>query len=228
LDQEIAQIIADHGAWFYPITFIWAFLEGETFVIFAGAASYQGLLNVYFLIAAAWAGSFCGDQFYFFIGRRYGHRVLKRFPTWQGPVDMALGLLHKYHVGFILSFRFIYGVRNFSSFAMGMSELPWIRFFILNFIAAGLWATTFAFAGYLLGQMFEAVLGDIARDFGLVMLGVFIVVLSGLVWLHKRGKKMAAKAAEPKIVATVPLTTKTVTVEPAVGDLPIKKMSQVG
>ena len=37
--MDVNQLIAEHGAWFYPITFLWTFLEGETFVIFAGAAS---------------------------------------------------------------------------------------------------------------------------------------------------------------------------------------------
>ena len=134
--MDIKQLIIDNGAWFYAITFAWTFLEGETFVIFAGAASSQGMLNIYVLIAVAWIGSFCGDQMYFFIGRRFGKRLLKRFPKLQGGVMVALDMLHKYHVVFILTYRFIYGVRNFASFAMGMSELPWSRFVGLNFIAA--------------------------------------------------------------------------------------------
>lgn len=194
--MDIQQIIVDYGVWFYPITFIWAFLEGETFVIFAGAAASQGLLNIYLLGMAAWFGSFCGDQLYFWIGRRWGVSLLNRFPRWKPGVDTALRLLKKYHVGFILSFRFIYGVRNFSSFAMGMSGLPWPRFFVLNFIAAFLWACVFAGTGYLLGVAFEAVLKDIADDFGYVMLGVFSGVALLLYVLHRKGSiKLEADAA---------------------------------
>lgn len=184
--MDINQLIADHGEWFYPITVVWTFLEGETFVIFAGAAAFHGLVNLPLLIASAWLGSFAGDQFYFYLGRAYGQRILARFPRWRGGVDLALGLLHKYHIGFILSFRFIYGVRNFSSFAVGMSEVTWPRFMALNFIAAGVWATVFGGAGYLLAQAFEAVLGEIARDFGLVMLAVFLVAVSAVLMLYKR------------------------------------------
>jgi membrane protein DedA with SNARE-associated domain len=188
VDLDIYQLIEEYRDLFYIITFIWTFLEGETFVIFAGAAASQGMLNQTILIAAAWLGSFSGDQLYFWIGRRFGHRLLKRFPKLQGGVNVALAMLHKYHVGFILSFRFIYGVRNFSSFAMGMSPIGWPRFALLNFIAAGLWANTFAWAGYLLGKTFEAVLGDIAKDFGLIMLGIFAVVGGILFFVHRRGK----------------------------------------
>lgn len=207
MDADIYKLIAEYSDWFYVITFVWTFLEGETFVIFAGAAASHGMLHQYWLIAAAWLGSFCGDQFYFWLGRQYGHSLMKRFPKLQGGVNVALSMLHKYHVGFILSFRFIYGVRNFSSLAMGMSPISWPRFAVLNFIAAGLWANTFAWAGYLLGKAFEAILGDIAKDFGLVMLGIFALVGTVLFIAHRRGKaNFERQIAEQKAAAEAVVT----------------------
>ena len=60
--MDISQLIAEHGAYFYLIAFVWTFLEGETFVLFAAFAAAQGLLNPALLLAATWLGSFCGDQ----------------------------------------------------------------------------------------------------------------------------------------------------------------------
>lgn len=199
--MDVNQLIADYGRWFYAFTFVWTFFEGETFVIFAGAAAHQGLLNLHYLIVAAWAGSFAGDQLYFFIGRKWGPRLLQRFPKQRAPVDLALGFLRKYNTWFILTFRFIYGIRNVSSFAMGLSGLSYARFLVLNFIAAGLWATIFAGAGYLLGQMFEAVLGELAEKFGLVMLGVFLVIITGVVIMHKRLQQREAALLAKKLAA---------------------------
>ena len=116
---------------------------------------------------------FFGDQLYFWIGRRWGDSLLRRFPRWAPGVHAALDMLRRYNTWFILSFRFIYGVRNFSSFAMGTSGLSWPRFMALNFIAAGIWAVTFAGAGYIDGATFEHLLGDLALGFGLVMLAIF-------------------------------------------------------
>lgn len=185
----IEQTIAQYGAYFYLITFVWTALEGETFVLLAGYAAAHGYLSLPILIACAWVGSFCGDQFYFLLGRRYGTRVLRRFPKWQPGVDRALRLLERYNTGFILSFRFIYGVRNFSSFAMGMSPLSWTRFLILNFIAAGVWAVLFAGSGYLFGEALSTVLGDAAEILGLIALAIFIIVVAALV---RRQKKAAS------------------------------------
>jgi len=183
--MDINALIADHGAWFYFVIFLWTFLEGETVVLFAGFAAAQGLLDPWLLLLFAWIGSFSGDQCYFWLGRNYGVRLLDRFPRWRGGVDTALSWLERYDTGFILSFRFIYGVRNFSSFALGLSAVRWERFLRLNLCAALLWATSFVAVGYFLGHAFRAVLGDIARSFGIVMLAVFIAIGGGLWLLHR-------------------------------------------
>jgi membrane protein DedA with SNARE-associated domain len=162
--MDISQLIAEHGACFYLLAFIWTFLEGETFVLFAAFAAAQGLLNPILLLIATWLGSFSGDQTYFWIGRYFGLPVLTRFPKWRHGVESALYWLERYNAGFILSFRFIYGVRNFSSFAMGLSAVHWKRFLTLNFAAAGLWAGSFVALGYFLGHAFRTLLGRIVTE----------------------------------------------------------------
>ncbi len=187
--MDINQLIAHNGACFYGIVFLWTFLEGETVVIFAGFAAAQGLVDPLALLAAAWLGSFAGDQSYFWIARRFGVRLLDRFPRWRHGVDGALRWLERYDAGFILSFRFIYGVRNFSSFALGLSAVKWDRFLRLNFAAAGLWAASFIAIGYFLGHAFRAMLGDLARSFSLVMLGVFVAIGVGMWLLHRQQRR---------------------------------------
>lgn len=193
--MDIIEIIREYGEWFYVLTFVWTFLEGETFVLFAGLAAKQGALRLDILILVAWLGSFCGDQLYFFIGRRWGGAVLRRFPRWQPGVEAALDLLKRYDTWFILSFRFIYIVRNFSSFAMGTSGLSWPRFLVLNFVAAGVWACTFAGTGYIVGATLQHMLGDLALGFGIVMLIVFVTVV-GLMARSKKKRQLELKAAQ--------------------------------
>lgn len=193
---SVEGLIVEHGSLFYAITFIWTALEGETFVIVAGYAAHKGLLNPYLLVLFAWGGSFLGDQVFFLLGRKYGHQLLKRFPRWQPGVARALELLKRYDIGFILSFRFIYGVRNFASFAMGMSPLPWIRFSLLNFVAAGLWATSFVSLGYWLGEGFQAILGDAVGYVGLGLLACFLFLMWLFISAPSRRAKRQAREAE--------------------------------
>jgi membrane protein DedA with SNARE-associated domain len=201
--MDINQLIAQNGGCFYLIIFLWTFLEGETVVLFAAFAAAQGLLDPWLLLLFAWFGSFSGDQFYFWLSRNYGVRLLGRFPRWRVGVDTALSWLERYDTGFILSFRFIYGVRNFSSFALGLSAVRWRRFLRLNLAAALLWAASFVAVGYFLGHAFRAMLGDIARSVGLVMLGVFVAIGGGM-WLLHRVQRRRQSRLPPGARAAAP------------------------
>lgn len=192
--ETIAGLIEKYGTIFYIITFVWTFFEGETFVIFAGALCVPGLagenktlLNIYILTAVAWGGSFCGDQCWFALGRFGGKWLLRKFPRFQGGVQLAIDMLHKYHTFFILTYRYMYGVRNFASIGMGMTDLPWARFAVLNFIAAGIWAISFAGGGYLLGMLAADWLRKV--NFAYVMIGVVVFVVIVFAIMHWRGKK---------------------------------------
>jgi membrane protein DedA with SNARE-associated domain len=201
--MDIDRLIAEHGAYTYLIAFVWTFLEGETIVLCAGFAAAQGLLNPFLLLVASWLGSFAGDQLYFWIGRHFGVEILSRFPRWRYGVESALRWLERYNTGFILSFRFIYGVRNLSSFAMGLSAVRWQRFLLLNFLAAGLWAISFIAVGYFLGHAFRAVLGHLVRSFSLVMLGAF-VAFAVAVWLAHRLQRRRQVRVPPGAKVVIP------------------------
>jgi membrane protein DedA with SNARE-associated domain len=184
---NVDQLIAEHGRLVYAITFVWTFFEGETFVIFAGAAAQQGRLALVPLFLAAWLGSFAGDQMWFWLGRTQGKKLLAKRPGWKPGVERAMEWVERYDTWFILTFRFVYGVRNFASFAMGIARIDPLRFAALNFVAAFLWAVAFVGFGYVFGHAMESVFGDIADYFHYVMLGVFVLGI-GIVALVSRAK----------------------------------------
>lgn len=67
-------------------------------------------------------------------------------------------ILDNRQVWLTLGFRFLYGLRNITPFAIGMSQMPTRRFVILNAIGAAIWAATFAGGGYLFGMAMETFL----------------------------------------------------------------------
>ena len=205
--REVLDLIREHHEWFYLITFVWTALEGETFVIFAALAAQQGHLNIAALFSAAWLGSFCGDQVFFFIGRFSGTRIVKRYPSLKPKLDKALGWLEKYATMFILSYRFMYGIRNVSGIAIGMSRLPWKRFVWLNLAAAFIWAFVFCGAGYFFGDVIqhlgkrkEEVVGYSVREFMLTTLSLFAFIIVIRMWVIYRERRKADQQAKIDLV----------------------------
>ena len=200
--MDVERFILEHGAWSYIVTFLWTFFEGETFVLLAGFAAAQGMLSAPLLLVFAALGSFAGDQCYFWIGRHLGLRLMSRHPQWRARVDRALAWLKRYDAGFILTFRFIYGVRNFSSFALGISAIPWRRFLTFNFIAAWLWAGVFVSLGFLCGNAVERMTGRLAHQVSLILLALFVILLAGGHILHKLGRLRRRRSAEAALTRT--------------------------
>ena len=196
--HDIYLLIQKHGDLFYLITFVWTALEGETFVIFAGLAAQKGMLNFWLLFLAAWLGTFCGDQVFFFAGRRYGTHILDRLPKLKPALDQSLGWLERHAAAFILAYRFMYGIRNISGIAIGMSSLPWQKFALWNALAAFVWATAFAGFGYLFGNALShiphktQVVEESVRQVTLSVLGLFLLIICFrllILWLQKRKRQ---------------------------------------
>jgi len=208
--HEVRLLIQQHGDLFYLITFLWTALEGETFVIFAGLAAQKGMLNFGILFMAAWSGTFCGDQLFFLTGRRFGIRILDHLPKLKPAVDRSLGWLERHAVAFILAYRFMYGIRNISGVAIGMSHLPWRTFMIWNAVAGFIWAAAFAGFGYLFGDVIDhmhhktQVVEESVRQIMLTALGLFLLIVAfriGVAWWQNRNKKRhACKSEKQKIL----------------------------
>jgi len=192
----VAELWADWGALAYLAAAGWAFFEGETFVLLAAAAGRAtGLVDPWLLMLSVWIGSFLGDQLWFTLGRKYGSRAVRKIPGAERKMASAISFLERFGVLFVLTFRFVYGVRNVASAACGVAKMPWARFAILNFIAAGLWASAFVSAGwYIVGW-----LGEKGTIYALGSIGVVVVLYLGfkLVQYWRRPAPTPSTVEEP-------------------------------
>ena len=183
MEQWLITVTNDYGIFIYLVILGWTFLEGETIVLIASALISGGNvhLNIWMVALFAFLGSFGGDQTWFLIGRKYGTPLLQRWPGMTGKAAWAFRLLDRHQNLFILSFRFIYGLRTISPFVIGMTGVARARFFALNLISAAVWANTFAWGGYTLGRALDIYLGNSSR----VVLGL-LVVAAIIAWLSNR------------------------------------------
>lgn len=168
-------LIATYG---YSIIAIGTFFEGETILLVAAFLAHQKYLNLYIVILAAFAGSFTGDQLYYFIGRSKSSFIRNKFRRSQKRIERFQILLKKYDIYIILAFRFIYGLRTIAPFAIGMSGVSVLKFFILNLISAVLWAISIGLLGFYFGHTVEIIIGDIKKiEIVLSVIACLIIII---------------------------------------------------
>ncbi|MFH1488793.1 MAG: DedA family protein [Pseudomonadota bacterium] len=166
----------------YLAILVGTFLEGETILVLGAIAAYGGYLSLPLVMLAAFIGSLCGDQLFFFLGRRHGQKFLARRHTWKSRVERAQKLLARYQTPLILVFRFLYGLRTVAPFAIGMSSVPSIRFILLNAVGAMGWAVAVGGGGYLFGSALEIVLSEF-KHYEIEVLGA-VAFTGGILWAY--------------------------------------------
>ena len=170
----------------YFALFLGTFFEGETILVLAGFLAFRNYMDLNMVILVAFCGSYAGDQLWYFMGRKHGRKLLARKPRWQLMGDKALRLVRKHPDLWVLSFRFVYGLRTVMPVAIGMSGYPPARYLLRNGIGAAVWAAALGSAAYHFGAVMEGLLGNI-KKYELWVLGALLVLGLGL-WLRRRFK----------------------------------------
>ena len=191
MPAALEQFITAYG---YAALFVGTFLEGEMVVALAGFLAHQGYLEPRWVALSAFAGTLFGDQLYFHIGRHGGERWLERRPAWQGRLATVRSHIQRHQNWLMLSFRFVYGLRTITPFALGAARVsPW-RFLAFNVVSALAWAVLFTVLGYYFGKAVSHLLEGV-QSFQLVALSAF-AALALLLWAV-RARRARARDRQP-------------------------------
>ena len=180
--MDLAALISDHGYW---VLALGALLEGETVLALAGLAAHRGYLSFPAVVAVAALAGFCGDQIYFWLGRRHGERVLARLPSVAAQTDKMNRLIERYHEWVIVGVRFAYGLRIAGPILIGASRVAGWRFVLFNALGALIWAPLIAGLGWMFGAAVERVLGEL-RQIELWLFAALIAIGVAFWFLHRR------------------------------------------
>lgn len=182
---DIPALLDSYG---YLAVLVGAFLEGETVLVLAGLAANRGYLDFYTVVVIATIAGFAGDQFFFFVGRRHGARILARFPSAEARALRFDALLARWHAPLIVAVRFMYGFRILGPILLGMGRVARWKFMVFNFIGAAIWAPTIAGAGYVFGSAIESVLAEV-DGYEMWLFAAVIAVAVLIVVAHRLRKK---------------------------------------
>ena len=214
LDQTVATLAAQYGAWVYGILFlvifaetglvICPFLPGDSILFIAGTVVAVADLNVHILalvlIAAAAlnvhvlvlvlaAAAILGDSVNYAIGRYIGPKAFSRPDSrWfkQDHLRRTQAFYDKYGGVTIIIGRFIPIIRTFAPFLAGVAGMSYRRFLSYNVIGGCLWISSLVYAGYLFGNI-----PWVKENLSLIVVAIVVVSLIPAVTTYLRERASA-------------------------------------
>jgi len=184
MPHMIESFVQNYG---YLAVFFGTLAEGETILVVAGFLAHRGYMELPGVWLAAFLGTLCSDQLFYYLGRRRGTDFIARRPAWRARSQRVFDLLHRHQIWVILGFRFLYGVRTLTPLVIGASRVPPLRFLALNAVGGAVWAVVIGTLGYLIGNAVETALGEVRRYEVAVLLAIVTAgVLAWAVYLFRQ------------------------------------------
>lgn len=175
-------------------------VPGETVLIIGAVLAGHGELSPELVAAVAVAGAILGDNTGYYIGRRWGRRLIATGPLRRlyDPRRLALAERFFERHGWTAVFigRFIAILRIFAGPLAGLHNMPWRSFLVANAAGAVVWVGAVVTAGILVGGNLDRIIGFVSRA---GYIGLALAVVTGglfLAWRITRGRRELAEGAE--------------------------------
>jgi membrane-associated protein len=208
LDEYLAQIISNYGAWTYGILFVVIFIEtglvvtpflpGDSLLFAAGTFAALGSLNVWFLVGLLMVAAVLGDAVNYSIGHYLGERAYNIKWIKREHLEKTHAFFEKHGGKAIFLARFVPIVRTFAPFVAGIGKMSYGYFATYNVVGGITWVTTFTLLGYFFGN-----LEFVKKNFELVIIAIILVSVVPMFveWWKARRE---AKAGKVKVEAETP------------------------
>jgi membrane protein DedA with SNARE-associated domain len=150
--------------WGYPIVVVGTALQGDAALLICGFLAHQGHLNVFLVWLTGSLSATAGDVIYFYLGRRWGEKVLNKLPGMaKTSLAWARDVVDRHPSRVMIFMRYFFGVRMAMPIICGMSSIPFGRFVRYNIATAIVWAGIFVWVGYLFGLAAKKFVGQVEK-----------------------------------------------------------------
>ena len=187
LDEYMANIISQYGAWTYAILFVVIFMEtgfvvtpllpGDSLLFAAGTFAALGSMNVWVLILLLMIAAIAGDTVNYWIGHYLGDRAYNIKWIRKEYLDRTHAFFQKHGGKTIFLARFVPIVRTFAPFVAGMGRMSYGYFFSYNVFGGIIWVLLFTLLGFFFGNI-----PIVRKNFELVILAIIFVSVVPAVW----------------------------------------------
>jgi len=200
--MTIASLIASYG---YAVLFLLVGCEslgvplpGETALITAAAAAALGHLSIYGVIATAAAAAMLGDNGGYWIGRRGGVALLRRYGRFvhvtPAQLERAHAFFDRHGPKTVFYGRFVALLRTWAALLAGAARMSYGTFVLYNALGAVCWSLLFGTLGYLFARhlsQLEHYVGRASLAAVLLLALVVALVLGGRWFAANRARLVA-------------------------------------
>jgi membrane protein DedA with SNARE-associated domain len=131
-------------------------MPGEAALIAAAVLASQGKLEIELVIAIAAAAAIVGDNVGYFLGRRYGRRLMERPGRTKVRRQVALArgeqLFDRHGAKAVFLGRWVALLRIWAAWLAGIAGMRWRSFLLWNALGGIGWALFFGLLGYYGGE----------------------------------------------------------------------------
>jgi len=180
--EEILNNLTTYG---YIILFFYSLGGGFFALAAAGVLASIGKMDLATSIAVAFAANFIGDQALLLFTRANRHTMMEYLKKHRRKLAYSHLLMKKYGAWVIFLQKYIYGVKTLVPIAIGLTRYDAMKFGVLNFLAAAVWAVTIGMASYLGGKTVLSML-DRAKENPWVLPLVGALVIAAIAWMIAR------------------------------------------
>jgi membrane-associated protein len=162
-------------------------IPGDLVLALGGVFAGRGDISVVGVLAIGIAAGIAGECASYWLGRRYGMRVVRRLPftdRLERKLNSARRYFHRRGRAAVLIGRYVSVVGTFLPFVAGMSKMPVKRFLAYDVLAITTWAVGMTLLGYFLNSQIQLI-DQILSRFGWGLLILVAVALLGR-WVFRR------------------------------------------
>ncbi|MFZ1429383.1 MAG: DedA family protein [Geminicoccaceae bacterium] len=165
---------------------------GASMMVAATVGALRHDLNLSLVALLAFAGAMVGSQAGFAVGRYGGRALLARLPVAPERVASVERTYARWGAWVVLVAPFLDGLRQLSSFAAGLLELPWWKFTVVNLVANTLWVTVWVGGTWLVREDEAELLHLFHELWPVLVVAAALAILALLV--RRRRRSNTAKA----------------------------------
>ena len=177
--------------------FVGLIIPGDVILALGGVFSSQHKMNLTAVIAVGSVAAIAGETIGFWLGRKFGVRILRRLPFFGGSLSRLLEESEEYfkrHGGKTVAIgRYATAAGAFVPFTAGAARMPYPRFLAFDIPAILVWATGISIFGYFFGQNLGFVDKVLSR-FGYAVLIAAVLFFGGRYLLKKRNERKKGRS----------------------------------